>query len=82
MGGAFGVAVFGAILNNRLAFNLAQLLPGGVGGVNVEGLTGSPQAIRPLPPPVRDAVILALARSIYVVFLIAVPLAVIAFFVT
>ncbi len=82
MGGAFGVAVFGAILNNRLAFNLARLLPRGAGGVNLQGLTGSPQAIRQLPPPLQNAVILALSRSIHVVFLAAVPLAVIAFGVT
>ncbi len=82
MGGAFGVAVFGAILNNRLAFNLARLLPAGAGGVNLRSLTGSPQAIRQLPPPLQNAVILALSRSIHVVFLAAVPLAVIAFGVT
>ncbi|MBI3647587.1 MAG: MFS transporter [Actinobacteria bacterium] len=82
MGGAFGVAVFGAILNNRLAFNLARLLPAGAGGVRSEGITGSPQAIRQLPPAVRDGVVLALARSIHVVFLAAVPLALVAFAVT
>jgi len=82
MGGAFGVAVYGAILNDRLAYHLARLLPAGAGGAIGRDLTGSPQAIRQLPPPVRDAVILALARSIHTVFLAAVPLAILAFLVT
>ncbi len=82
MGGAFGVAIYGAIFNNRLAFNLAQLLPAGRGSVNAAQLQGSPQAIRALPPAIRGPVLLALARSIHVVFLFAVPLAIAAFVVT
>jgi EmrB/QacA subfamily drug resistance transporter len=82
MGGAFGVAIYGAIFNNRLAFNLAQLLPTGRGSVNAAQLQGSPQAIRALPPAIRGPVLLALARSIHVVFLFAVPLAIAAFLVT
>jgi EmrB/QacA subfamily drug resistance transporter len=82
MGGAFGVAIYGAIFNNRLAFNLAQLLPTGRGSVNAAQLQGSPQAIRALPPAIREPVLLALARSIHVVFLFAVPLAIAAFLVT
>ncbi len=82
MGGAFGVAIYGAIFTNRLAFNLGELLPGGAGSVNTDQLQGSPQAIRSLPPAVRESVLLALARSIHVVFLCAVPLAIAAFLVT
>jgi EmrB/QacA subfamily drug resistance transporter len=82
MGGAFGVAIYGAIFNNRLAFNLAQLLPGGTGSVDADRLQGSPQAIRALPPAIREPVLLALARSIHVVFFFAVPLAIAAFLVT
>jgi EmrB/QacA subfamily drug resistance transporter len=84
MGGAFGVAIFGAILTNRLAFNLSRLLPKGVNlhGIDPNSLTASPAAIRALPAPARIAVIEALARSIHVVFLFAVPLAVLAFGVT
>jgi hypothetical protein len=83
MGGAFGVGVFGAILNNRLAYNLHALLPASAGGhLGLGGITGSPAAILKLPQPIKDAVILALARSIHVVFLAAVPLVVFAFAVT
>jgi EmrB/QacA subfamily drug resistance transporter len=83
MGGAFGVAVFGAILNNRLTYNLARLLPAGAGPTLKAGsITASPAAIRRLPPPLEHGVILALARSLHVVFLAAIPLAVLAFAVT
>jgi EmrB/QacA subfamily drug resistance transporter len=84
MGGAFGVAVFGAILNNRLIHNLQQLLPAGAtgGALDVAKVTGSPAAIQQLPPDVHDAVIQALANAIHVVFLAAVPLALVAFGVT
>jgi EmrB/QacA subfamily drug resistance transporter len=84
MGGAFGVAIFGAILTNRLAYNLSRLLPKGANlhGIDPNALTASPAAIRALPAPTRAAVIEALARSIHVVFLFALPLAVLAFGVT
>jgi EmrB/QacA subfamily drug resistance transporter len=84
MGGAFGVAIFGAILTNRLAFNLRRLLPAGVHlkGISPSALAASPAAIRQLPLDVQDPVIEALARSIHVVFVLAVPLAVLAFGVT
>jgi EmrB/QacA subfamily drug resistance transporter len=82
MGGAFGVAVFGAILTNRLAFQLHRLLPGTAKTLDVGRLTGSPAAIRRLPGPTQHAVIVALERSIHVVFLASVPLAILAFAVT
>jgi len=84
MGGAFGVAVFGAILSNRLSYNLSRLLPKGGASrlVNTETIAASPAAIRRLPSGIQHAVIEALARSIHVVFLLSVPLAVAAFLVT
>jgi EmrB/QacA subfamily drug resistance transporter len=85
MGGAFGVAVSGAILTNRLRHNLAALIPHHVlaqSHLDPGQLTGSPEAIRRLPPELHHAVIEALSRSIHVVFLVSVPLAVAAFLVT
>jgi EmrB/QacA subfamily drug resistance transporter len=81
MGGAFGVAVFGAILTNRLTHNLKQLLPSG-STINPGSLTGSPASIAKLPPLIHDAVIRSLANAIHVVFLAAVPLTILAFVVT
>ncbi|MEA2460595.1 MAG: hypothetical protein QOH90_772 [Actinomycetota bacterium] len=82
MGGAFGVAVFGAILTNRLVYNLDRLLPGAARRLDLASITGSPAAIRALPAQTQNAVIEALASSIHVVFLAAVPLALLAFVVT
>jgi MFS family permease len=81
MGGAFGVAIFGAILSNRLASNLRELLPaGGLGdGVSASQLKGSPSTILNLPPGVRGPVVEAFARSIDTVFLVAVPVAAVGF---
>jgi EmrB/QacA subfamily drug resistance transporter len=83
MGSSFGVAVFGAVLNNRLAYHLPRLLPRGRRlGIDPKTLTASPAAIRKLAPPVQHAVIEALASSIHATFLWALPLLVVAFFMT
>jgi EmrB/QacA subfamily drug resistance transporter len=83
MGSSFGVAVFGAILNNRLAYHLPRLVPAGtLKQFDVRALTASPDAIKALPGPVHNAVIEALARSIHVTFLAALPLLAVAFAVT
>jgi EmrB/QacA subfamily drug resistance transporter len=84
MGGSFGVALFGAVLSNRLATNLADMLPGGhlPAGVSESTLRGSPKVILSLPPGVRDIVIDAFARSIDTVFLAAVPIALAGFAIT
>ena len=81
IGGALGVPIFGAIMNNRLAYHLPRLLaevPGtaesGAGGPRT--LLGSPAQIHALPPATRDAVIEAFARSLHLVFLCAIPAAV------
>jgi EmrB/QacA subfamily drug resistance transporter len=76
MGGSLGVAVFGAVFSNRLAHHLPRLLPA---GLDLDALRGSPDQIRALPPPVREAVVEAVARSLQVVFLSAVPLVATAF---
>ncbi len=84
MGGSFGVALFGAVLSNRLAANLADLLPGGrlPAGISESTLRGSPKVILSLPAAVRDPVIDAFARSIDTVFLAAVPIALLGFALT
>ncbi len=84
MGGSFGVALLGAVLSNRLATNLADLLPGGhlPPGVSPDTLKGSPAAILALPPAVRAPVVEAFARSIDTVFLVGVPIAIVGFAIT
>jgi EmrB/QacA subfamily drug resistance transporter len=83
MGGSFGVAIFGAIFTNRLAYHLPRLLPANLpgAGVDANALQGSPGQIRALPAAVQEAVVEAVARSLHVVFLSAVPVIAIGFLV-
>lgn len=76
MGGAFGVAAFGAVLNHRLAADLPAQVPAPalaeVGG-EISALLSSPAAIRALPPAVAAGVAAAVESAIHAVFLWAVP---------
>ena len=77
MGGSFGVAVFGAILNTRMAEELPRLVPAAAlaqAGGRTSQLLSSPAQIRLLPPAVMNGIIKALTRSIHSVFLWAIPL--------
>ncbi len=73
MGGSFGVALFGAILASRLAHQLP--------GVDPEALQASPSQLRALSPAAHQAVVEAVAHSLHVVFLAAIPVALAAFLV-
>jgi hypothetical protein len=67
MGGAFGVASFGAVLNNRLAVYLAGLVP--AGRFETSALRSGPEAVRSLPENIRVPVVEAFARVLHVTFL-------------
>ncbi|BCJ38485.1 hypothetical protein Athai_59880 [Actinocatenispora thailandica] len=79
LGGAIGVAAFGAILTNRLADEIvtqavkAHLNLAG-GGFDASSI-GSPEAIKHLKPIVRHVVREAFTGSLHAVFLTAVPVA-------
>jgi EmrB/QacA subfamily drug resistance transporter len=83
LGGAFGTAIFGAILTARVAANLQHLLPSGMSVADRARLGGviqaGPQAIHTLPQAVLNAVLEAFVRAYQVVFWVAVPFAVTAF---
>ena len=80
MGGTFGTAIFGAVLTSRLAFWLVRLLPGGATGATTGGnVTSSPAVVKALPPPIRDAIVEAFVRSLHTVFLVGVPIVLVAF---
>ncbi|MHB1487503.1 MAG: MDR family MFS transporter [Acidimicrobiales bacterium] len=83
IGGSFGVAVFGTIFNSRLRTNLPKYLPGQtvkhMGGGSV---TLNPAQLKALPPPIHHGVVLAFSHSLQTVFLIGVPVAVVAFGIT
>jgi EmrB/QacA subfamily drug resistance transporter len=82
MGGSFGVAIFGAVLANRLSHNLPLLLPkAALSRFDVKALQASPAQIRALPSAIQDGIIEAIAHSIHTVFLAALPVAAMGFLV-
>ena len=76
MGGAFGVAAFGAIMNFRLMADLPARVPpqalAEVGG-DIGALLASPVAIRALPPAVAAGVTASVESAIQAVFVWCVP---------
>ncbi len=78
LGGVFGVAAFGAILNNRIDHYFVRLVPG-ASDLDPDSLFQSPHAIHSQAPAVREGLIETFSRSIHVVFLAAVPIAIVAF---
>ncbi|KIH97129.1 multidrug MFS transporter [Streptomonospora alba] len=76
LGGALGVAMFGSVMTNRLHDELS----GFAGSGDLSGsATGSPDAIRALPPVAQDAVITAFSDAMHTVFTLGIPIAVVAF---
>lgn len=85
IGGSFGVAIFGAIFSNRLTSTLADQFPNGrpaalAGGGGGEGV--NPSHIQQLPGPVKTGFVTAYADALQTVFLIAVPVVLLAFLLT
>ncbi|MCX4822792.1 MFS transporter [Streptomyces sp. NBC_01142] len=83
IGASFGVAIFGTIFINRLENTLADALAGQTvpSGVGAAQLAADPRAIAELPPPLRPSALQAYASAITDVFLYAVPVMVVAFFI-
>ncbi|MEY2406149.1 MAG: hypothetical protein QOG39_1065 [Acidimicrobiaceae bacterium] len=80
LGGAFGVGIFGAILNNRLTSELAHHFASGASAVgDPKSLLQSPAAIKALPAATRTGVVESVQSSVTTVFLWAAPLAFTAF---
>lgn len=80
IGGSFGVAIFGAIFNAQLTKNLPKYLPPSViKTMNSGNIAASPSALDRLPAPIRDGFTQAFSHSLHTVFLVAVPIALIAF---
>ncbi len=81
IGGSFGVAVFGAIFNNALAGNLRTYLPPAAFATLSDGgtVTQDPAQLSRLPPAVHAGYVAAFAHSLEPVFLVAVPIAAVAF---
>ena len=79
IGGSFGTAIFGAIFSNVLVGNLASQLhgvklPSGFSAADV-----TPAILNKLPAFVHHAIVYGYAHSIQTVFIVAVPIAALAF---
>ncbi|HKF00365.1 MAG TPA: MDR family MFS transporter [Actinomycetes bacterium] len=75
LGGAFGTALFGAILSARLTSEIAARLPAGrlPAGLDPAALRSSPARLLALPPGVRQPLVEAFGSAIHTVFLAAIP---------
>jgi hypothetical protein len=83
LGSAFGVAIFGSILNNRLTYELRQTIPAeALAQFSRRTLTASPAQLKALPPDIHAGVVHAFSLSLQTVFLWAVPLIVVGFLVS
>jgi EmrB/QacA subfamily drug resistance transporter len=79
MGGAFGVAIFGAIFNSQLNHWLHKLVPAAAGkAISTGNLTASPEAVHKLPPQILTGVEDAFVNALHYLFLVATPVAAIA----
>jgi MFS family permease len=80
MGGALGTALFGAILNTRLAYHLTENVPAGAQGQLGTAAAGANDiaALRSLPEPILTWVLTAFTRAMDEVFLVGVPFMVVA----
>ncbi len=83
IGGAFGVAVFGAIFNNRLFQLLPRFLPPkALAAISHRRITANPAQLKALPSQMHQGYVTAFSDALHTVFLTAVPFAMIAFLLT
>jgi EmrB/QacA subfamily drug resistance transporter len=74
LGGAFGTALFGAVLTNRLAHYLAEGFAGAPGAADqVGGSLGDISQIGALPDQVRSTVLEAFVQALQDIFWVAIP---------
>jgi EmrB/QacA subfamily drug resistance transporter len=79
IGGSFGTAIFGAIFANVLVGNLVKHLGGAKLPSRLSSSSVTPAILDKLPPAIHHGIAAAYAESIQTVFIIAVPIALIAF---
>jgi hypothetical protein len=83
IGGSFGVAIFGAIFNNRLFAELPKYLPERVlramHSVAGNSIASNPKQLAQLPAPIHHGFVEAFGHSLTFMFLVGVPFAVLAF---
>jgi EmrB/QacA subfamily drug resistance transporter len=82
IGGSFGTAIFGAIFSNVLVGNLAKHLHGVPLPSGFSSADATPALLSHLPPAVLHGFVAGYAESIQTVFIVAVPIAALAFLAT
>ena len=82
IGGSFGTAIFGAIFANVLVGNLAKHLHGVSLPHGLSAANATPALLGHLPAAVHQGFVAGYAESIQTVFLVAVPVAALAFLAT
>ena len=82
IGGSFGTAIFGAIFANVLVGNLASHLHGVRLPTGFSAADATPALLKHLPAAVHAGFVAGYAESIQTVFLVAVPIAALAFLAT
>jgi len=82
IGGSFGTAIFGAIFSNVLIGNLARHLQGIHLPAGFSSADATPALLNKLPAVVHAGFVAGYAESIQTVFLVAVPIAALAFIAT
>jgi EmrB/QacA subfamily drug resistance transporter len=82
IGGSFGTAIFGAIFSNVLVGNLARHLHGVALPNGFSSSNATPALLNHLPAALHQGFVAGYAESIQTVFLIAVPIAALAFLAT
>ena len=82
IGGSFGTAIFGAIFANVLTGNLASHLHGVTLPKGFTSADATPAVLSHLPAVVHQGFVAGYAESIQTVFLVAVPIAALAFLAT
>jgi EmrB/QacA subfamily drug resistance transporter len=82
IGGSFGTAIFGAIFSNVLVGNLTRHLGGAKLPAGFSSADVTPALLSHLPAAIHQAFVAGYAESIQTVFIVAVPIAALAFLAT
>jgi EmrB/QacA subfamily drug resistance transporter len=82
IGGAFGVAILGAVFNTGLLSNLRKAAgPAVLKAIGGNNIFLNPAQIHTLPPSERNLIVTAFSHTLQTVFIVAIPFAVVSFIV-
>ena len=80
LGGAVALALYSTVFNSVVIDQLRQRLPSGTDfSGNLSAIIGTPSAIEGANPVVREAIVHSITDGIVMIFVIAIPIALIAF---